>query len=282
MPDNKFPFPPKDHGDETVKITVGIATPPQTFTIHRNLICSASQFFNKAFNGDFDESHARCMKLPHESHEAFQALYHWLYTGNLLCKKFLMEPLIEEDVYWLHIYAMADHLLIHKLSLDTYSIIRNYFSEKTLSMPSVRFIKELWGDCGLPPCKQKLLVEYIISHCTFCFVRYPGTCCWKWQEVLRCHLEFGARLGVAFTERLSEHSWGSNDHPSDLPTFKDHTGQHFTSTNDCQDEGMDKGDFEPDDLTLIDEAPMGSQVHCCCMHNYNKGDCPFGLDNMIP
>jgi hypothetical protein len=130
MPDNKFPFAPKDHGDETVKITVGIATPPQTFTIHRNLICSASQFFNKAFNGDFDESHARCMKLPHESHEAFQALYHWLYTGNLFCKKFLMEPLIEEDVYWLHIYAMADNLLIHKLSLDTYSIIRNYFSKK--------------------------------------------------------------------------------------------------------------------------------------------------------
>ena len=278
MPDNEFPFAPKDHGDKTVKITVGKAIPPQTFTIHRNLICAASQFFNKAFNGDFNESHVRCMKLPHESPEAFQALYHWLYTGNLLCKKLLIEPLIEEDVYWLHVYAMADRLLIHKLSLDTYSIIQNYFSEKTLSMPSVCFIKELWGDCGLPPCKQKLLTEYTVSHCTFCFVRYPQTCCWKWQEVLRCNLEFGARLGIAFAEQLSRHNQDSNCHPGYLHTFKDHTGQHFASIKDCQDEDMDNGDFEPDNLTMADEAPMGSRVHCCCMHDYEKGGCPFRLD----
>src|SRR5271170_4272980 len=213
MSDSEFPFAPKDHGDETVKITVGIASPPQTFTIHKNLICSASQFFNKAFNGNFKKG-TRCMKLPHESPETFQALYHWLYTGNLLCKKFLMEPLIEEDVYWLHVYAMADRLLIDKLSLDTYSMIQDYFSGETRSMPSVRFIKELWSDCGLPQCKQKLLIEYIVSHCTFCFVTHPDTCCWKWQEVLRCHPEFAARLGVAFAERLSSHSWNLNKHPN--------------------------------------------------------------------
>jgi BTB/POZ domain len=282
MSGNKFPFAPKDHGDETVKITVGRGFSPQTFTIHRSLICSASQFFDRAFNGDFNETHARCMKLPHENLDAFEALYHWLYTGNFLPKKFLIEPLIEEDVYLLHVYAMADRLLIHRLSLDAYSAIQAYFSKKTLSMPSVRFIKELWSDCGLPQCKQKLLIEYTVSHCTFCFVAHPHTCCWKWQEVLRCHLEFGARLGVAFSERLSRHNSGSDDHPSDLHIFKDHTGQHFTSTKDCQDEGMDKGDFEPDDLALIDEAPMGSQVHCCCMHDYNKRDCPFGLDQMTP
>jgi hypothetical protein len=278
MSDDKFPFAPKDHGDEIVKITVGITFPPQTFTIHTNLICSASQFFHKAFKGDFNESYARCMKLPHESLEAFQALYHWLYTGNLLCKKFLMEPLIEEDVYLLHVYAMADRLLIHKLSLDTYSIIQDYFSKERLSMPSVRFIKELWNDCGLPQCKQKLLIEYIVSHCTFCFVTHRDTCCWKWQEVLRCHPEFAARLGVAFAERLSSHNWNLNMHPNDLHIFKDHTGQHFASTKDCHDEDMDKGDFEPDNLTMADEAPMGSRVHCCCMHEYAEGLCPFGLD----
>ena len=278
MSGNKFPFAPKDHGDETVKITVGRGFPLQTITIHRNLVCSASQFFDRAFNGDFNETHTRCMKLPPRR---LQALYHWLYTGNFLSKKFLTEPLIEEDVYLLHVYAMADRLLIHKLSLDAYSTIQAYFSKETRSMPSVRFIKELWSDCGLAPCKQKLLIEYIVSHCTFCFVIYPETCCWKWQEVLRCNLEFGARLGVAFTERLSEHSWGSNSIPSDLRIFEDHTGQHFTSTKHCRDEGMDKGDFEPDNLTLVDEAPMGSQVHCHCMHDYDKGDCPFGLDQMI-
>jgi hypothetical protein len=275
MSDNTFPLAPKDHGDETVKITVGIAFPPQTFTVHRNLICSASQFFDKAFNGNFNENYARCMKLPHESLEAFQALYHWLYTGNLLNKKFLMEPLIEEDVYWLHVYAMADRLLIHKLSLDTYSIIQNHFSQKNLSMPSVRFIEELWSDCGLRPCKQKLLMEYTLSHCTFCFVEYPETCCWEWQEVLRCHLEFGARLGVAFAERLSEHNQNLKCHPSDLLIFKDHTGQHFANIKDCQDENIDKGDFEPDNLAMVDEAAMGSRVHCCCTHNYSCGSCPL-------
>jgi hypothetical protein len=278
MSDNKFPFAPKDHGDETVKITVGRAFPPQVFTIHRNLICSASQFFDKAFNGDFNEAYTRCMELPHENLDAFQTLYHWLYTGNFLSKKSLVEPLIEEDVYLLHVYAMADRLLIHKLSLVAYSAIQAYFSKKTLSMPSVCFVKELWSDCGLPQCKQKLLMEYIVSHCTFCFVIHPETCCWKWQEVLHCHLEFGARLGVSFTKRLSKHNWDSKSHPGDLAIFKDHTGQHFTSTNDCQDEDMDKGDFESDDLTLIDEAAMESRVHCCCMHDYHKGDCPFGLD----
>ena len=277
MSDNKFPFAPKDHGDETVKITVGRAFPPQVFTIHRNLICSASQFFDKAFNGDFNEAYARCMKLPHENLDAFQTLYHWLYTGNFLSKESLIEPLIEEDVYLLHVYAMADRLLIHKLSLDAYSAIQAYFSKKTLSMPSVGFIKGLWSDCELPQCKRELLIEYTVSHCTFCFVRHPETCCWKWEEVLHCNLEFGARLGVAFTKWLSNHNRGLNSHPSDLPIFEDHTGQHFTSANDCQDEAMDKGDFEPDDPTLIDKAPMGSQVHCCCMHDYHKGDCPFGL-----
>jgi hypothetical protein len=111
------------------------------------------------------------MKLPHEDLEVFEALYHRLYTGNLLCKEFPMEPLTEEDVYCLHVYAMADHLLIRKLSLSTYSIVQDYFSKETLSMPSVRFTKELWSDCGLPvqaksPDRVHRLSLHILFHQT--------------------------------------------------------------------------------------------------------------------
>lgn len=68
-------------GTEIVTIYVGPKR--KSFSIHKKLLCSRSEYFDKAFNGGFKESDGT-MYLPEDDPEAFDALVVYIYQNRLL------------------------------------------------------------------------------------------------------------------------------------------------------------------------------------------------------
>lgn len=55
----------------------------QEFNLHKELLCSVSDFFTAAFDGGFKETEEGVLKLPDQSVETFKYFMHWLYKGKL-------------------------------------------------------------------------------------------------------------------------------------------------------------------------------------------------------
>lgn len=62
----------------SVEVVVG-AEEPTTFSVHEDLICKASDFFQKAMSGSWKESSTRSIRLESHDSETFQVYLHWLY-----------------------------------------------------------------------------------------------------------------------------------------------------------------------------------------------------------
>jgi BTB/POZ domain len=71
----------RDLGTEIVQIFVW--SKRELFQIHKKLICSVSEFFDKAFNDGFAEASKNQMELPEDVPDIFAMFVAWLYKGEL-------------------------------------------------------------------------------------------------------------------------------------------------------------------------------------------------------
>ncbi|KAH9215358.1 hypothetical protein DL95DRAFT_500781 [Leptodontidium sp. 2 PMI_412] len=81
MPPSKF----VDLNRETLGteiVTIYVGPKRKSFSIHKKLLCSRSEYFDKAFNGGFKESDVT-MYLPEDDPEAFDALVVYVYQNRL-------------------------------------------------------------------------------------------------------------------------------------------------------------------------------------------------------
>lgn len=67
--------------DSIVGVLVG--TEQRRFDVHRELVCSKSDCFAKAFQEGFREAETKIIELPEQHVETFQYFVHWLYTNKL-------------------------------------------------------------------------------------------------------------------------------------------------------------------------------------------------------
>ena len=123
-----FPLSASEHGSSVVTYTVGALTewPTRTFTVHKNLLCRASKYFDTALNGQFMERSKKKLELPHDSPEAFEVLYHWVYTGFFYSKPIPANgPEITTFIGWRSTIS---------LNADSFPIYRNgHLSSFTIS-----------------------------------------------------------------------------------------------------------------------------------------------------
>lgn len=68
-------------GTEVVRLVVGEEC--ELITVHKRLICSSSDFFEKAFNGGFKEAKENEIKPPEDKPTTVQVYVRWLYTKIL-------------------------------------------------------------------------------------------------------------------------------------------------------------------------------------------------------
>ncbi|TEY87453.1 hypothetical protein BOTCAL_0002g00620 [Botryotinia calthae] len=68
-------------GNEFVQIIVGPEL--KEFFVHKTLIRSSCDFFERAFNGRFGEGIENKMLLPEDDPEVFEIFINWMYSGHL-------------------------------------------------------------------------------------------------------------------------------------------------------------------------------------------------------
>ena len=75
--------PSRNLGNQIVNIEVGTEDNKALFTIHRKVLCSKIPFFDKMFNGGFEEAKTQCATLPEDDPSGFHLLVGWVYTGSI-------------------------------------------------------------------------------------------------------------------------------------------------------------------------------------------------------
>ena len=64
-------------------VDIYIGSKRKKWTVHKDLICSKSPFFEKAFSGSFREGINSSIYLNEDHPCGFELLVHWLYRGHL-------------------------------------------------------------------------------------------------------------------------------------------------------------------------------------------------------
>ena len=67
---------------EVVQVLVGARG--TSFTVHKGLLCSESDFFKAALTGGFSEAREGVVKLADEREDVFEIFITWLYSGKLV------------------------------------------------------------------------------------------------------------------------------------------------------------------------------------------------------
>jgi hypothetical protein len=62
---------------------MSVGSGEKKLSVHKKLLCEASKFFAKAFNGPFKEGLIGVIELPEEDEVALNAFITWLYRGSL-------------------------------------------------------------------------------------------------------------------------------------------------------------------------------------------------------
>ncbi|OCT47013.1 hypothetical protein CLCR_02670 [Cladophialophora carrionii] len=108
--------PQVERGNEVVRIIV--RPQREDFTIHENLICAASAFFQTALTGNFIEGAEQKVTLPEEDHQLFQLVYNWLYSGRVadgVTTYLKKEDVCSGDIFWWRVYQIGNRLMMDRL-----------------------------------------------------------------------------------------------------------------------------------------------------------------------
>ena len=163
----KFPLLSDTHGSEMATVIVGDGKKQRKFSIHKHLLAQASDYFDRALNGEFATS-AGTIKLTHHCPVAFEAVYQWLYSGQEVLISQLTRLLDFPSHYkdtadhhsliWLRLYRLADETLITDLKLHAYQMLTKTGkgADGGVRTPTVEFVKELFD----PDMPQPVLQEY--------------------------------------------------------------------------------------------------------------------------
>ena len=106
--------------DDTI-VTVIVGEKKRVFKIHKNLLCSSSEFFKATLDGKFKEAEEREINLEEEDPQTFERVVLWIYSGSLLEKNETSTTLGYADL--LKIYVFAEARCMTELQNDTIDVI---------------------------------------------------------------------------------------------------------------------------------------------------------------
>jgi hypothetical protein len=192
-----FPQLSTQHGIEMVRVEVGSGTGMQAFNVHKNLLSQASEYFDRALNGNFKESEG-VFRLPHHRPEVFEVVYQWLYTG----RQMVPGDILPEDydvsntllnhnhkliIFWIRVFKFADETMINEIKIFAYErLLKSCELVRYNCMPpAAEALALVWDRDSPQPILQRLLVgvsawqiiEYkhiMLISWRGCFEAYPA------------------------------------------------------------------------------------------------------------
>ena len=153
--------PQVPRGTDIVTLLVGLEQ--DKFVVHKDPLCAASDFFDRAFNGKFAEGASQEIKLEEEDPDIVRCLCDWLYMTPDPDRRWHPSRLQiewEPDYFWLKVYVMADKLVIPGLQFLACGHLLLTFTDDQPTIPSTHFVTSLYTDTG-PEVFQLYIAEHI-------------------------------------------------------------------------------------------------------------------------
>lgn len=262
--DYLFRAPKVSRGIEIAKVLVG--TDEKEYTIHKDLLCKSSAFFERALDGHFSEAQTKTIRLPEDEPDIFNILVDWLYTGSCTfddkCYALLeAQRHTPVDLCWLKVYRMADRMLLPGLQYIAVARIKYTFNSNRPFIPSNAFINSLFDSNGVDP---PMLQMYIVHHVIYWLPKSVDKT--QWSRLFKVQDRFGAEVAVV----MAHGGTWEVDHP-DRDAFFD--------TNLAFDhEGLGHRGRERDECATV--PPPENELYTAVLSKlFSPGD--FGDKRMI-
>src|SRR3954465_9503724 len=98
-------MPPSLNFASSKLITVFVGPSKASYTLHKNLLCTHSPFFERCLNNSFLERQKHQVELPEDLPEVFEHFITWIYREDVV------EPTDQPSLQLaIHTYVFADKL----------------------------------------------------------------------------------------------------------------------------------------------------------------------------
>lgn len=143
-------------GTEMVDIYVGSGK--EHFRVHKGLLCKKIPYFDKMFNGEFQEASTSTAVFPEDSRDSFDLLLGWIYSGKLrpLTHKKMEDG--NQPTSWNvpDLYILAEKFCLLDLQDYVMDIYIKYLNDQK-TLPSAKTTLKAYGGT-LSGCKLRQLM----------------------------------------------------------------------------------------------------------------------------
>ena len=148
-------------GTTLVKLIVG--TEEEVLFADKTMLCSASAFFDRAFNGGFMEQ-CNEMRLPEETSLTMQLVLSWIYGRNIYYADGRMigpAELSQGDILeFFRLFNVADKMLMLPLKQHVCVVIRQWI--RTNSFMIEHFLPAAWALADAEELQKLLILEVAV------------------------------------------------------------------------------------------------------------------------
>jgi hypothetical protein len=146
--------------DSDVEDRVSQPGDAQEFTIHRDLICANSKFFNAACSKLWTEGKEKVVRLPEVKVDTFQAYFVWAYTGRVVINKGAPRDELKATIDLYLLGDVLDDLLLRNAAME--SLVANIPVWNVV--PPVNLVSHVW-DVTLPGSRlRQVIVDVVIMR----------------------------------------------------------------------------------------------------------------------
>ncbi|KAF7886977.1 uncharacterized protein EAF02_003624 [Botrytis sinoallii] len=220
---------------EMVDIHVGKDEDSGHFQLHKSILCEKVPYFEKMFNGNFEEGTTNSATLPEDDPEAFNILISWIYSDQVFPVG--LRECTHETWCVGKLYLLADKLCLPDLmdrildeltfSMDKDNWMPNITMNTPLSVPLS--VQNLYKCCPRENCGMFRLLVSLMCH-LLCET-YNAHCLetWPTEEIdsfLTCHDDLRhevfkmmrtEREHTTFSEQLFKPGCRVHEHGEDQP-----------------------------------------------------------------
>jgi hypothetical protein len=95
-------------------VTVFVGAKEKKYVLHKMLVCREAPYFDKAFNGSFEEASSQHCSLPHDMPSAFELFVSYIYANRFPDDVLAVTGVLPVHGPIMAFYVLADKLLMSK------------------------------------------------------------------------------------------------------------------------------------------------------------------------
>ena len=143
-------------------ITILVGPSKASYTLHKDLLCAHSPFFERCLGTCFLERQKDQVELPEDSPEVFEHFINWVYRRDVV------EPTDQPSLRLaIHTYVFADKLCMPAFKNDVVTKIRAYHEKTSVHLDSL----VLWRSLEVP--ENLPLGQFLYDQAGFDLLRQP-------------------------------------------------------------------------------------------------------------